>query len=423
MNRSIQAITAIFLLGLFLSGCGPAGKGAAPKSPEKPKVESTLPVTTISAKAYKSLGIAAAPIHTEKVQEFVQLTGWIMAPQGKEVTITSPVAGYVRLSNKQKRSPMRGEVVEADVELFTLEPVLSPVEEIQLKILKQGVESELKKALATFENAEKELKRTKDLKEKGLRGQQDLEQAQVRFDLAEEDLKSARKKQEFFQNPTRSILARQPGTILQVQVSPGQYVPAAAPLVTIADLKKVWVRVPVPEFDFPAVEAQQAVTVRLKGDLAKDSDKKNSLGDPFKAKPVAVVPQVDAVKHTVDLIYEMVQGDKSVPFAKDQMVTVFVPLGRERVESVVPYSAVVFDAFGGSWIYLDLGAEKNRHRFERRRVELGATVTIKGKDGKAVDQVVIRPVARAGERVVTSGAAMLFSREFHNTPAVVEDDD
>ena len=426
MNRFIQALFGVILSGLVLSGCGQAGKDTAPHVPEKPKVESELPVTHLSAEAYKSLGIKSEPIHTEKIQEFIQLTGWIMAPQGKEVTITSPVAGYIRLSDKLKRSPMRGEVVAGEMELFSLEPVLSPVEEIQLKILKQGVESELKKALSTFQNAEKELKRTRDLKEKQLTGQQELDQKQMRYDLAEEDLKAARKKQDFFQNPTRSILARQPGTILQVHASPGQYVPAAAPLVTIADLKKVWVRVPVPEFDFPSVESEQAVTIRLKGDPTNGSNhgaKKTAVGNSFKAKPVALVPQVDSVRHTVDLIYEMVQGEKSIPFAKDQMVTAFVPLGKKRVESVVPYSAVVFDAFGGSWIYLDLSTEKDRHRFERRRVDLGATVTIKEKDSKAVDRVVIRPAARAGERVVVSGTALLFSREFHNTPAAVDDDD
>jgi multidrug efflux pump subunit AcrA (membrane-fusion protein) len=424
MIQSFRVFSASFLSVLILSGCGQGEKGPSAHAPEKPKVESDLPVITLSAEAYKSLAIASEPIHTEKIQEFLNLTGWIMAPQGKEVTITAPVAGYVRLSDKLKRSPIRGENLEAGNELFTLEPVLAPVEEIQMRILKQGVESELKKALSTFQNAEKELKRTKDLKEKGLRVQQDLDQAQVRFDLAEEDLKAARKKQEFFHNPTRSILARQPGSVLQVHVSPGQYVPAAAPLVTIADLKQLWVRVPVPELDFPSVEAKKEVSVRLKGmNSASAKDKNHGSAGTFKAEPVAMVPQVDTIKHTVDLIYQLKPGAKGVSFAKDQMVTVFVPLGKERVESVVPYSAVVFDAFGGSWIYLDRGADKSRHKFERRRVDLGATVAIKGKDGKAMDRVVIRPSGREGERVVTSGAALLFSREFHNTPAAMDDDD
>jgi hypothetical protein len=89
MNRSIQRLSAFFLLSLVFSGCGPAGKGPSSRAPEKPKVESTLSVTTISPKAYKSLGIVSEQIHTDKTQEFVQLTGWIMAPQGKEVRSAS----------------------------------------------------------------------------------------------------------------------------------------------------------------------------------------------------------------------------------------------------------------------------------------------------------------------------------------------
>src|SRR5205807_3582505 len=96
-------------------------------------------------------------------------------------------------------------------------------------------------------------------------------------------------------------------------------------------------------------------------------------------------------------------------FAKDQMVSVYVPLGRQTRESVVPYGAVVFDAHGGSWIYLDRTASKDgEHRYERRRVDLGPTV------GDGV--VVIRPALSDADRVVTAGAGLLFSREFHKTP-------
>jgi hypothetical protein len=158
----------------------------------------------------------------------------------------------------------------------------------------------------------------------------------------------------------------------------------------------------------------------------------------FIAQPVAHVPQVDSVRHTAEFIYELspcsmetlwqqavsTVADSASPlgvfrsvaraplertaFAKDQMVTVFVPLGQRKVESVVPYASVVFDAFGGSWIYIDRTEKAaERHQFERRRVELGPAIG---------DGVVIRPTAGQRERVVTTGAGVLFSREFHKTP-------
>jgi multidrug efflux pump subunit AcrA (membrane-fusion protein) len=97
-----------------------------------------------------------------------------------------------------------------------------------------------------------------------------------------------------------------------------------------------------------------------------------------------------------------------MPWAKDQMVDVLVPLGGKRQESVVPYTAVVYDSYGGSWVYLDRSKDGDKkHVFERRRVEVGATV-----DGG----VVIGAGAQKGDRVVVEGVGVLFSREFHRPP-------
>ena len=119
----------------------------------------------------------------------------------------------------------------------------------------------------------------------------------------------------------------------------------------------------------------------------------------------------------------MLQQNSRLPaLAKDQMVTVYVPLGTARKECVVPYSAVVFDAYGGAWIYLDKTAkEAETHLYERRRVELGPAV----KEG-----IVVRPALGPQEKIVVEGAAALFSREFHKPPvgagaakSEVDDDD
>jgi len=169
----------------------------------------------------------------------------------------------------------------------------------------------------------------------------------------------------------------------------------------------------------------------------------------FRATPLGLVPQVDPVRHTADLLYELspyslaARGQQTVhavgsvaapllgmapaglpqrtAFAKDQMVTVYVPLGVKRVETVVPYSAFVFDAFGGAWIYLErTEAKAKEHRFERRRVEMGPVIG---------GEFVIRPGLTSSDRVVVTGAGFLFSREFHSPPVAaghkqdIDDDD
>src|SRR5262249_20395264 len=60
------------------------------------------------------------------------------------------------------------------------------------------------------------------------------------------------------------ITAPQDGTVLHIAVTPGQYVPAGAALLSLADLSELWVRVPVPEADLPRVALGQPAAVALK---------------------------------------------------------------------------------------------------------------------------------------------------------------
>jgi cobalt-zinc-cadmium efflux system membrane fusion protein len=345
------------------------------------------------------------------VQGRISLTGWIMARPGSEVTLTAPVAGYVRPPRTGKEITSIGLSVAKDQEVCGLEPVLSPVEQIQMAALKRGFEMEMAKARENLAVAESECRRIQELFHQKLRGQQDLEQAEARRKIAQEELASALDKRKLFaegsSEQTASFLrpvgvrAPRDGIVLTLLASPGQYVPVAAPLMTIADLSELWVRVPVPENDLSRIEPGKPASLTLKGIAPGD---RQALEIP----PVALVPLVDPVKHTADMIYELKPRPKRQVLARDQMVTVQVPLEQEHPESVVPYAAVVFDAYAGTWVYLDVTpANSDKRIYERRRVELGQVI---GED------VVIRPPLKAGERVVTAGAAAIFSREFHKPP-------
>jgi cobalt-zinc-cadmium efflux system membrane fusion protein len=429
-------LAAPVLLTALAAGCGP-GPAKPPAAVEKPKVEADLGRTTLSAPAARSLKIHSEPLHSQHVQEQTQLTGWVMACQGHEVTITAPVAGYVREPSKAADAPVAGLPVQKDQELFLIEPVLSPLEQIQLSALLRGVENELAKARESETAAEKEWLRVKDLYAQKLRGEQDLEQAKARLGHAREDRLAAEDKRKLFADSARGegaalrpvvIRAPRAGTVLAVPVSPGQYVPATAPLVTVADLSKLWVRVPVPESDLPQVRRGYPATAHLK---PNGRSRREEIS--FTLQPVAVVPLVDTARHTADLIYELpAEAVRQGIFAKDLMIAVAVPLGEPRPEKdlVVPYAAVVFDAYAGAWVYFDLTADgAKEHVYERRRVELGTRIPLAaGAYRDARDGVVIRLEDKPAGRVVTAGAAALFSREFHKPPVAgssgpVDDDD
>lgn len=424
-NRICTAISILCFSLVLLTTTGCSKSAPAPAAAvEKPKVEGELARTTLSADAVKSLRIKTEPVRRPEVQEKLLLTGWIMAKQGNEVTLTAQSAGYVRAPTGGELVS-NGAAVQKGQEVLALEPVLSQFEQLQLAALRRSVDNEIAKAKESLAVAESELSRMQELHTKGLRSAQDLEQAVAKAKHAREDLAAARDKKKLYggngDGPAQfapvPIQAPRSGTVLNLLVSPGQYVPAAAPLLTIADLSTLWVRVPVPEQDLPRINREAPATITYKRSTDPGGDRKPPL---FEGKRVALVPQVDPLRHTADMVYELIDLPKDAVLAKDQMVVAYVPLGAKKEETVVPYSAVVFDAYGGAWVYIDTTTEEAKtHVYERRRVDLGAP---------AEGGVVVRRGVTKGENVVTKGAAAIFSREFHKPPVAggggkVEDDD
>jgi RND family efflux transporter MFP subunit len=398
---------------LFVVGCNNPAKPAAP-APEKVKSEADLAFTNLSKKAYVSLKIETQKVTVTEVNERLALTGWIMAKPGNEVTLTAPATGYVHFA--KDRAPIAGDVVAVKDELLTLDPELSPIEKIQVAALKTTIESDLVKARTTLKKAEIDLARTEKLLKDMAKNQQDVEQCQTAVDHAKEDVAAATKKLTFFETQPIPLKAPLDGKVLQLHVGPGQYVPVSAPLITIIDLRPIWIRVPVPESDLPMV--LRMVDPKKTVDISWKNGNHNQNGKPafFEAKYVGRVAQVDPVKHTAELWYELLPTKEADSFVKDQMVTVHLPIDKIEKGTVVPYSAIVFDVHGRGLIYLERTTDKDtKHQFERRPIELVSSAD----DGK----VVIRTYLTGGERVVTNGAAVLFSRDFHKTPVNIPGED
>lgn len=411
MPRALPLLGCIFLTLVGCSGSS-VPLPPAPTSSGKPKDDSSLVFATISKTAYERARIETIRAVRKDVDERITLTGWVMARPGNEVTLTAPTAGYVHFTrngifSRKTFVPVPGDAIAAGQELLVLEPVLSPVEQIQVGALKRGIESDLVKADTTLTNAESDYQRIKSLfqdEKNRLRSEQDYEKAKQARDHAREEFKAAQEKLKLFRNDNLTVRSPQRGKVLQLHVSPGQYVAAAVPLISIIDLDPIWIRVPIPEFDLPTVDPKQAVTITWKNPYQEVEGKPSF----FHARPTGRVAQVDPFKHTADLWYELEPTKSADRFVKDQMVTVQVKVGKKRSASVLPYSAIAFDAYGHTWIYLErTGAKSAKHEFERRRIELVAA------EG---DDVIVRPTLTDGEIVVTKGAAQLFSAEFHKTP-------
>jgi multidrug efflux pump subunit AcrA (membrane-fusion protein) len=115
------------------------------------------------------------------------------------------------------------------------------------------------------------------------------------------------------------------------------------------------------------------------------------------AKPVAAPPSANAAASTVDLFYEVPNKDGGLRLG--QKVGVTIPYRGEEESLVAPWSAVMHDVQGGTWVYENTGPLA----YTRRRVQVSRV---------AGDEAVLSGGVKPGAKVVTAGAAELFGTEF-----------
>jgi multidrug efflux pump subunit AcrA (membrane-fusion protein) len=189
----------------------------------------------------------------------------------------------------------------------------------------------------------------------------------------------------------------------------GQTVPAGAALFEVIDLDQVWVRVPVYVGDVEDLDTTSDAAVS--GLTAKPG------ASSREAKLVQAPPAANASAGTVDLFYAMnngkmddspaigagpngaaASGNSRRRYSPGERVGVTIQL-REAVESLtVPWSAVVYDIHGGTWVYERTGDRAyTRRRIWVKFVSEGAAVLASGPP--------------PGTNVVTVGAAELFGTE------------
>ena len=114
-------------------------------------------------------------------------------------------------------------------------------------------------------------------------------------------------------------------------------------------------------------------------------------------------PSAHPAAATVDAYYGL--DASASAFRPGQRVAVSMPLADRGESLVLPWSAVVYDVHGGTWVY-----ERVEPRtFVRRRVQVRHVVT-----ALAVLQTPRSPGAfpQPGDQVVVRGVAELFGTEF-----------
>ncbi len=179
-----------------------------------------------------------------------------------------------------------------------------------------------------------------------------LRVSQARLDILEgNELKSVAKN-------LSSLNIKSPidGIIQKIYVSPDQTVAGGTNLMEITGIDPLWVRVSVYVGDLALIDDQKPALVHSLSDFKGK--------DVRPAKPIASPLTANPNNASVNLYFELKNSD--IKFRPGQRVSVTLTLRSSKENLIVPYSAIIYDMYGGAWVY----ENPSPQIYVRRRVEL-----------------------------------------------------
>ncbi|MBS1543375.1 MAG: efflux RND transporter periplasmic adaptor subunit [Bacteroidetes bacterium] len=390
-----RTILIIVVLSLVLgSACSQKSdtKKTPPSSIENPVKESQLTTIKLTESAVQRLGIKTQALEERESNRTRTYSGEVTAVPGQSMTMTAPVSGTI-LGLPDGKLPLAGSPVRKGQVLYRL--LILPSEKDLM-----SAQEDVKLRQVQFEVATEKLKRAQQLykdKAGSLRALQDAEaelaniSAGLRVAEARVELMKGNSGNNVSEKlSTLNIESAVTGFIQRVYASPSQVVSANAPVMDVSALSPLWVRVPVYAGDLTLVDSKQPAHVR------NLSDFNGSKGDR-EAMPVNGPQTADPLSSSADFFYEITNQDGL--FRPGQRVSVTLSIKSQQKALEIPFSAIVYDIYGGTWVYEMANAET----FIRRRVE------VTDVDGGIA---LLRRGPAPGTMIVTEGTAELFGTEF-----------
>ncbi|MFO0807597.1 MAG: efflux RND transporter periplasmic adaptor subunit [Gemmataceae bacterium] len=375
---------------------GTPDKPAPPASVAKPVKEEDLDTVTLTEEAVKRVGLTVAPVAKKAVRRARVYGGEVTIPAGRSIVVAAPLGGTLK-------APASGEVtagqsVKAGKTVFLLAPLLTPDGRATMSASLAEAEGLVNNAKTQAALTKVALDRAKRVLKEGAGSQRQVDEAEAAYNVATKTLDAADARHAILKRVVGdtesgtvtpiSIEAPEDGIVRTISALPGQTVPSGGALFEVINVSTAWVRVPLPVGDLDAIDRAEPASV---GKLSAPPG--TGLAT---AKPVAAPPSANPLSATVDVFYELPNADgKLVP---GQRLGVTVPLADASESLTVPWTAVVFDVHGGTWVYEQVGPR----RFARRRVVVAYTA---GADA------VLTGGPPAGAKVVTAGVQELFGAE------------
>jgi len=398
------AIPLTALLALLAQGCGPkssppaAAAGQPPAKLERASSESELARVTLTEEACKRLGVRTEPIARRNVERTRSFGGEVMAPPGRAVTVSAPLAGA--LSRPADSGGLEaGQTVKGGEAVFLLAPVLTADGSIQLGTSRIQAASDVERAKIERDAARLALDRAEKLLADKAGQQRLVDEGRARLLDAEAALRAGEGRRELLERAERAdgaspaeaipIAAPFAGVISGLHAAAGQTVAAGTPLYEVVSLERLWVRVPVYAGDVASVDLLKAARIEPLGGVDRNE---------VSAQPVPVAPpSADPSAASVDLFYLVEITDPAL--RPGERVAALLTLRGEEESLVAPWKAILHDVHGGTWVY----EEAAPRSYIRRRT------AVRRRDG---DLAVLESGPPPGTLVVTDGAAEIFGFEF-----------
>jgi RND family efflux transporter MFP subunit len=412
----------LWLSSLALA-CGCGGKDTASSTkttPVKSEVildESALARLTLTDKAVERLGITCVPVRSESVRRHTTVGGEVMIPSGRSTIVTAPVAGAIAVPSTG-RVPLPGELVDRGAEVLTLVPLLSPERDVPTPVEQAMIanntatvlsalavaEGDVSRSQAEVEGARIAFNRAKQLLADRAGARRAADDAEAALNIGKANLRAAEERQRLLakladqlqSGPEASgaadpmpITAPSDGVLRSLSVALGQTVSANAPLFEVADVSVMWVRTPIYAGQLSEIDSSADARVVNLGGAGELPG--------LLATPISAPPSADPLSATVDLYFEVDNRDGSL--RPGQRVGVDISTDKEQTALVIPEKSVLYDIYGGAWVYARLGEGV----YERRRISVSYTES---------ERVVLAEGPAEGTEVVVNGAAELFGSEF-----------
>jgi cobalt-zinc-cadmium efflux system membrane fusion protein len=379
MSRATVCLPMVLLMACN-SGVAPTPHASASEVTH-PIAESELPTVQLAPEAIARLHIETTSVREASVPRTRLVGGEVVVPPGRTVAVTAPVAGEVHFITPL----LPGSALLQGAALLRITALAPSDRDTRARVVR-----EVDAAEANLAALELRVTRNQLLVDQRAGATRALEEAIAARDVAQADLAAARgRAATLSHHPLLSDVAmvvRAPtgGVLRALSVGEGQAVAAGAPLLEVADVESLQVRVPVYAGDLGRLESHAPAHVHRTGEVRF-----------VEAHFIQGPPTAEPDRSTVDR-YLALAPDAG--FEPGERILVELPLREQANALLIPASAVVIDAWGGAWVY-----RCEAERFTRARVDPLRRVA---------DDMVLAHGPLVGSCVVSVGAVELFGTEF-----------